>query len=69
MSGNEFSFSDFLINPITEVIKYLFKLKNTKSYGSDGLNTTMIKMAFPALVPHIQCLINLILKTVEFPEK
>ena len=59
-----------IIGDITEeeVMAYISKLKNSKSCGSDGISAKMLKISIPALLPHIACLFNLIIKTNTFPD-
>ena len=43
-------------------------MKSGKSTGDDGISLKMCKLSLPVILPHIVCLINLIIKTGIFPD-
>ena len=61
--------SEMKIDFITEeeVIAYVSEMKTNKATGADNISVKMLKIVIPVISSHIQCLINLIIKTKNFP--
>ena len=66
MAGRNFHFSTAAVSP-GEGDKIIRNLKNSKSSGVDNLDTYIIKLIRPYIIPAVCHIINLSIKSRKFP--